>query len=59
MASKILYTNFKDKIGSLVSSYLHKTSLRNNKQNRKSCNDRSSAKMFRPDLLVVVDPNLF
>ena len=60
MASKILYTNFKDKIGTLVSTKgLILRSLRKNRLNKKRNRDRSSGKMCSRRALVVVDLDLF
>ena len=57
MASKILYTNFKDKIGSLVSTSICNSASRKSKLNRKRNKDKDSVRMYNLNLHVVVDVN--
>ena len=56
MASKILYTNFKDKIGTLVSASQLSDFFRKNRLNRRKSKGRNNVRMYRRSHPAVVEP---
>jgi GTPase SAR1 family protein len=56
MASKILYTNFKDKIGTLVSASEFFDFFRKNRQNRRKSKGRNNVKMYKQSHHAVAEP---